>query len=198
MAISPRLSASLMAAKTSGADQRLSWSLAQRRPTNHRTSSSGLFMRSQLFNRHAAPKLVLQEQCVGVRPHRVRTIIHGQNTRGGSRMPELGPYGSVRGALSIRPPKHAASDNHRRSTTRRSSLSSNETPGMSAKRRASAARRWHFSIKWLLCSTVTSASLFFACSTAAPVKRRPRGIGVGDPKQSPTCGALYAWHTHSH
>ena len=69
-------------------------------------------------------------------------------------MPELGPYGSVRGALSIRPPKHAASDNHRRSTTRRSSLSSNETPGVSAKRRASAARRWHSSIKWLLCSTV--------------------------------------------
>ena len=122
------------------------------------------------------------------------------DTRGGSRMPELGPYGSVRGALSIRPPKHAASDNHRRSTTRRSSLSSNETPGVSAKRRASAARRWHSSIKWLLCSTVTSASLFFACSmisspasarrrapclTAAPLKRRPRGIGVGDQKQSP-------------
>jgi hypothetical protein len=75
-------------------------------------------------------------------------------------MPELGPYGSVRGALSIRPPKHAASDNHRRSTTRRSSLSSNETPGVSAKRRASAARRWHFSIKWLLCSTVTSVPFF--------------------------------------
>ena len=82
------------------------------------------------------------------------------DTRGGSRMPELGPYGSVRGALSIRPPKHAASDNHRRSTTRRSSLSSNETPGVSAKRRASAARRWHFSIKWLLCSTVTSVPFF--------------------------------------
>jgi hypothetical protein len=122
--------------------------------------------------------------------------------RGGSRMPELGPYGSVRGALSIRPPKHAASDNHRRSTTRRSSLSSNETPGVSAKRRASAARRWHSSIKWLLCSTVTSASLFFACSMIsspaatrrprfapyAPVKRRPRGIGVGDQKQSPNAG----------
>ena len=108
--------------------------------------------------------------------------------RGGSRMPELGPYGSVRGALSIRPPKHAASDNHRRSTTRRSSLSSNETPGVSAKRRASAARRWHSSIKWLLCSTVTSASPFSLVLRSAPVKRRQRGIGVGDPKQSPTCG----------
>ena len=113
--------------------------------------------------------------------------------RGGSRMPELGPYGSVRGALSIRPPKHAASDNHRRSTTRRSSLSSNETPGVSAKRRASAARRWHSSIKWLLCSTVTSASLFFACSTAAPVKRRPRGIGSVTQSRAPHAGALYAY-----
>ena len=118
------------------------------------------------------------------------------DTRGGSRMPDLGPYGSVRGALSIRPPKHAASDNHRRSTTRRSSLSSNETPGVSAKRRASAARRWHFSIKWLLCSTVTSASLFFACSTAAP-EAEAEGGWVGDPKQSPTCGGSVRLRTHT-
>ena len=49
-----------------------------------------------------------------------------------------------------------ASDNHRRSTSRRSSLSSGETPWVSAKRRASAARRWYSSIKGLLCSTVMS------------------------------------------
>jgi len=77
-------------------------------------------------------------------------------------------------------PKHAASDNHRRSTTRRSSLSSSETPWVSDKLRASAARRWHSSIKWLLCSTVTSASLFrlfydFIASSSSPERFVPHG-----------------------
>src|SRR3977135_699857 len=43
--------------------------------------------KSQLFNRHAAPKLVLQEQYVGVRPHRVRTIMHGQTPEVGAVCP---------------------------------------------------------------------------------------------------------------
>ena len=75
---------------------------------------------------------------VGVRPDRVRTIIHGQTPEVGAVCPNWARTVLCGGALSIRPPKHAASDNHRRSTTRRSSLSSSETPGVSAERRASA------------------------------------------------------------
>jgi hypothetical protein len=62
-----------------------------------------------------------------------------------------------------------------------SSLSSSETPGVSAKPRASAAWRWHSSIKWLLCSTVTSASLFlrlfydFIASSSWPLRFVPHG-----------------------
>jgi hypothetical protein len=109
-------------------------------------------------------------------------------------------------------PKHAASDNHRRSTTRRSSLSSSETPWVSDKRRASAARRWHSSIKWLLCSTVTSASLFrlfydFIASGSSPqrfvphgrpVKRRPRGLGSVTQNRAPHVGLCTLTQTHSH
>ena len=183
--------------KTSGADQRLSWSLVTTAHESSHRSSSGLFMNCSTD----MPRLSWSCRTVcRSSPTPRQNDNSWSDTRGGSRMPELGPYGSVRGALSIRPPKHAASDNHRRSTTRRSSLSSSETPGVSAKRRASAARRWHSSIKWLLCSTVTSASLFFACSmisspasarrrapclTAAPLKRRPRGLGSVTKSRAP-------------
>ena len=44
-------------------------------------------------------------------------------------MPELGPYGSVRGALSIRPPKHAAQRQPPPFHYKDLYLSSNETPG---------------------------------------------------------------------
>ncbi len=42
-------------------------------------------------------------------------------------------------------------------------------------------------------SSPAAARRCASCLTAAPVKRRPSGIGVGDQKQSPTCGALYAY-----
>src|SRR5947207_15362245 len=82
--------------------------------------------------------------------------------------------------------------------------SSNEPPWVSDKRRASAARRWHSSIKWLLCSTVTSASLFrlfydFIASGSSPqrfvphgrpVKRRPRGLGSVTQNRAPHVGSV--------
>ena len=68
----------------------------------------------------------------------------------------------------------SASDNHRRSTSRRSSLSSGETPWVSAKCRASAARRWYSSIKGLLCSTVMSVPFFAGSMISCPAAARRR------------------------
>ena len=60
---------------------------------------------------------------------------------------------------------------------------------MSAKRRASAARRWYSSIKGLPCSTVMSASPFSLVYGRAS-EAEAEGHWVGDQNQSPTCGAL--------
>ena len=132
-------------------------------------------------------------------PHRVRTIIHGQTPEVGAVCPNWARTvlcgGRFRFGLRNMPPATTTvvplQGDHLSRPARRPGCQPNAGPrrlgGGTPRSSGSCAPQSRAQPFFCLFYDfiASSARRRTSCLTAAPVKRRPRGIGVGDQKQSP-------------